>query len=789
MASQRQQPPWSPPPTSISPPASLTALKIYNSLTRTKTPFVPVDPNGKKVTRYACGPTVYDDAHLGHARSYVSTDIIRRITRDYFGFEVVFVMNVTDVDDKITIRAKQGYLFAECLKEHTTVTRDILGTAKAAYSFYIRENLRLVHSDTEPEHFAEEAEQMYGAVLRGGALDPKEKPGDAEAKIRMHVNTVTPAARMIAAIQHQFNVDSESPTLNGDITSQAFYDETREIFLPYIDSLKASSVPGDAHEIFTKLTKKYEDHFTRDMRALNVLDPDEITRVTEYSAEIADFVAKIVENEFGYVTPDGSVYFDIQQFEKPGHHYARLEPWNRNNQPLQRDGEGTLSKTAAVHKRSPDDFALWKASRPDEPSWPSSRLGSQIDIHSGGIDLAFPHHDSELAQSEAYWSGDPDQQWVNYFLHMGHLSIQGSKMSKSLKNFTTVRDALYRGDWTPRGLRIVFLLGGWRDGIEISEDLMKASSWEDKFTNFFINAKDVVRRSRWEDSQIAKDNVHEYLCDSFNTPKVMTAISDLASVFNTQDIMSLNPTAVYAVAIWITRIVTILGLNGAVSPDDAGIGWEDSNVPDAAKPFLYPLSALRDSLRFAAKSKTPITTDEVRKILGQSSVSSIEASDSARPFLAVIENFRSSISFLKSEPGGGDAGLSKQILSLCDRLRDIDLFNLGIYLEDRDDMPALVRPVTRDILRTREELAQRAKQKQAEKKKQERLVRERLERGKLSPLNVFKTEEFSAWDEDGIPVKDAAGEPVNKSHSRRLRKEWEKQRKAHEAWVAATADV
>ncbi|KAL4953322.1 tRNA synthetases class I (C) catalytic domain-containing protein [Aspergillus filifer] len=597
--------------------------------------------------------------------------------RDYFGVEVYFVMNVTDVDDKIIIRGRQQHLFAEYLNKYMVVTREVLETAKKRIaSISGRPCVLLIPIQNRNASLSKQS-GFYGTVLRGGALDPDGKLGDAEAKIRMHVNTVTRAARVIAEVQHQFNVNSESTTVDGDITSEAFYDATRDIFLPYIDSLKASSVPGDTHEIFTKLTQKYEDHFTQDMRALNVLDPDEITRVTEYSAEIADFVAKIVDNRFGYVTPDESVYFDIQQSENAGHHYARLEPWNRNNQPLQRDGEGALSKTAAaVHKRSPDDFALWKASRPGEPTWPSpwgpgrpgwhiecsamvsSRLGSQIDIHLGGIDLEFPHHDNELAQSEAYWSGDPDQQWVNYFLHMGHLSIQGSKMSKSLKNFTTVRDALDRGDWTPKGLRIVFLLGGWRDGIEISEDLVKASSsWEDKLTNFFINAKDVVRRSRLEESslansdnksplskalQAAKDNVHEYFCDPFNTPKVMTAISDLVSVFNTQYIRSLDLTA-------------------------------------------------------------------LRKILDQSSVSGLEASDSARPFLVVIENFRSSISLLQSEPRESDKALSKQILLLCDRLRDIELFNLGVYLEDCDDMPALVRPVTRDILQAREDLAQQIK--------------------------------------------------------------------------------
>lgn len=96
----RQQPPWQPPPPA-DPEAKLPPLKIWNSLTRTKTPFVPLDWKNRRVTWYACGPTVYDDAHLGHARNYVSTDILRRILKDYFKFNVQFVMNMTDVDDKV----------------------------------------------------------------------------------------------------------------------------------------------------------------------------------------------------------------------------------------------------------------------------------------------------------------------------------------------------------------------------------------------------------------------------------------------------------------------------------------------------------------------------------------------------------------------------------------------------------------------------------------------------------------------------------------------------------------
>jgi cysteinyl-tRNA synthetase len=96
--SARQQPPWAMPQATKSLHPN---LKVYNSLTRSKTPFIPVDREGKHVTWYACGPTVYDDAHLGHARNYVTTDIIRRLLRDYFRFDVEFVMNITDVDDKV----------------------------------------------------------------------------------------------------------------------------------------------------------------------------------------------------------------------------------------------------------------------------------------------------------------------------------------------------------------------------------------------------------------------------------------------------------------------------------------------------------------------------------------------------------------------------------------------------------------------------------------------------------------------------------------------------------------
>ena len=357
-----------------------------------------------------------------------------------------------------------------------------------ALKAYLAKNLPQVWSDTIPRKVQSEVKRAYATVLQGGSLTGGPS-GDKEAKIKMHIKTVLAASESIYSLQ------------DASISAEDFFSNTQDILLPYLDSLHGSSINADDHTIFTKLTKKFETRFMDDLRDLNCLDPDEITRVTEYGQQIVGFVEKIQKNGFAYTTSDGSVYFDIGAFEEANNPYARLEPWNRNDTELQADGEGALTKKTS-EKRSDADFALWKSSKPGEPSWSSpwgkgrpgwhiecsamasDKLGSQLDIHSGGIDLAFPHHDNELAQSEAYWLNkghDHQHQWVNYFMHMGHLSIQGSKMSKSLKNFTTIREALSRGDWTPRSLRIVFLMGGWKEGVEITDDLVKAgNAWEDK---------------------------------------------------------------------------------------------------------------------------------------------------------------------------------------------------------------------------------------------------------------------------------------------------------------------
>ncbi|KAI4195230.1 MAG: hypothetical protein LQ346_003507 [Caloplaca aetnensis] len=809
MASRdRQQPHWQPPtPPGPDDQVKLPPLTIWNTLTHTKTPFVPLDWRNNRVTWYACGPTVYDDAHLGHARNYISTDILRRILKDFFKFNVKFVMNITDIDDKIILRARQQHLLEEFKDPKRTRENDSVEDTNAkALAYYVQKNLDRIPAHSIARDIPQLVQSCYAPELRGESIEP----GDTVAKIKMHINTVLRAAAAITEA-------GSSP--------KQFDPAVEDILLPYLDSKYGGTIDATDYSIFTKLTKKFEDRFMEDVRALNCEDPDVVTRVTEYSQQIVDFVNSVLTKGYAYKTSDGSVYFNIKAYEAAGNEYARLEPWSRNDTGLMSGGEGSLTKTSS-EKRSEADFALWKASRPGEPSWPSpwgngrpgwhiecsamasEQFGGHMDIHSGGIDLAFPHHDNELVQSEAYWCGEAhsgQHQWVNYFMHMGHLSIQGSKMSKSLKNFTTIREALSRGIWTSRGLRILFLLGGWREGIEISDNIVKeGSAWEDKVNNFFIKMNDIIDNNdeikRPEDSELAsqqpnvppvsrfsdtlaqaKENVYNALCDSFDTPQAMQIISELITEYNSADKKSITTEQTLEVARWVTSIVNLFGLNGSAKPDDGSIGWSGIGVPEHAKPYLVAISRSRDTLRQQARTSDRLLTRQLKGIVTPAEKGSPSATPEAAPYQEVLSKFQNDVASLEDSER-----LSKDILQLCDRVRDVDLWDLGIYLEDRaDDLPAIIRPVTKELRTTRTEQAAKEEQKRIAKAERDKEAAARADKGKLSHHDMFRTTEYSAWDEEGLPLKDQDGNEITKSKSKKLKKDWERQKKLHEAWQKA----
>ncbi|KAF7551474.1 hypothetical protein G7Z17_g4974 [Cylindrodendrum hubeiense] len=792
----------------------MESLKLYNSLKLgAPVPFVPIEAG--KVSWYACGPTVYDKSHLGHARNYVSTDIIRRILKHYFGFEVNFVMNITDIDDKIIIKARRQRLL-ELEKQKTYSAEELHELALSAFRAYADSSLPLLLKDGEEldtTNYTARKEAGYGRVLAGGTISGEGKPGDDEAKVKMHLN----------------NTNNAVDAINGG----KIFPGTDEILLPYLDSLYKETIDTRDQTMFTDLTQSMEVLFMEDMDALNVLRPDVITRVTDYVPQIAKFVERIADKGFAYES-EGSVYFDITAFEQAGNTYARLRPDNRNDKSLQEEGEGSLSKNLGG-KKSPGDFALWKRSKAGEPFWPSKWgdgrpgwhiecsvmasdvLGAQMDIHSGGVDLAFPHHDNELAQSEAYFCDHSkgEHTWVNYFLHMGHLSISGSKMSKSLKNFQTIQDALAT-TYSSRGMRIVFLLGRWNDGVEISPDMrLQGENWESTISNFFINTKSLLAEAGIShgiqslsinsdakptegllgELEQAKQELEAALVNSFDTPRAMAVILKLVNTANIhlKDNKDADLTALEAMARWITKIVGIFGLDANAEPPYNGLGWAtviaaDVEPKTAVEPYAEVLTKVKADVAALSLENETIST-----LLGQDPIAefeSVAASGSrdpeqlALPYLRVVSKIRDE---LRQIVGSQAPETKKAILVLTDRIRDQDFTNLGVYLDDRsDNQPSLIKFIpAAELIAAREEKAALAAEK-ARKKEEARLAREKAdqearEKAKVPPEELFKADErYSAWDEQGLPTKTKDGSDVPKSQLKTLKKQWDRQKKAHE---------
>ncbi|KAG1736026.1 tRNA synthetases class I (C) catalytic domain-containing protein [Suillus lakei] len=765
-----QQPAWHLPPRQLNQPV----LKIFNSLTKTKTEFIPID--GSHVKWYNCGPTVYDASHMGHARNYVTQDILRRVMSDYFGYDVHFVMNITDIDDKIIVRARQNHLFSQFRNSATALSADLVSQVSEAWGSYVRENVSKGLPDEEKPSRGEE--EVRWPRIDGLARDQSRKLEclKRDEKFDMHFTAANRTLAAIEAARHSLSANQSS----GD-TALSLVDESRDILASALDKKLKDTVTDQS--VFRSLAAYWEGQFFKDMARLRVRCPDTVTRVTEYVPEVVEFVQGIIKNGYGYEF-ESSVYFDTGAFDSSDRHdYAKLEPWSKGNRELLAEGEGVLSSTSG--RRSASDFALWKASKPGEPSWPSpwgpgrpgwhiecsvmasAIFGDRMDIHSGGIDLAFPHHDNEMAQSEAYHECGA---WVNYFIHTGHLHIEGLKMSKSLKNFITIDEILER--FTARQLRLAFLSQLWNAKIDFSESMMtgEVKSLEVTFNNFFTNVRAIISQARAQEDQ--SDGEHYYneaerelmkslydsktafrtaLCDSFNTPEALKVMRDLVSRINIYINSSgrkTNVSVVEQIATWIGDMLRMFGL-GEGQTSEIGWGQEDEGAggvdrEETLMPYLRVLSSFRDGVRQ----------------------------------LAIAKN---------------DNAL-KEILKLCDKLRDDDLVSLGVALDDQEDGKALVKLVSSaELIKAREEKrlkldAQAAKKAAAaEEARQKRLAK--IEKGRAPPEEMFRPPNvpegtYIRWDEHGLPTATGSGEELSKNQQKNARKEWNAQKKLHEEFLA-----
>ncbi|MCO5606437.1 hypothetical protein L7F22_060625 [Adiantum nelumboides] len=522
---------------------STQGLRLYNTLSASKEPFYTQD-RSRRVTWYICGPTVYDSSHLGHARNYLSFDILRRVLEGYFHYNVLYVMNVTDVDDKIINTARRSHLLSQFL-ETTKDPSQVLSELMKAFEVERRKQDKKVQ---------EAKKELFTAASARQRQDLENNLKQEELKFEKLSQAFASVKQKEASVGTVGSKEGIEMLLEGDAAA---------VLASYLDDIGKAKVSDLA--IFRAHAAKYEEDFFDDMQALGVKPPNVLTRVTEYIDVIILYIQKIMERGLAYAV-NNSVYFDTKAFMDAGHTYGKLNPCAVGSLGLSSESESDFQTR---DKKNSIDFALWKASKPGESFWESpwghgrpgwhiecsamasDIIGSVMDIHSGGQDLMFPHHDNEFAQAEAYHGCS---QWVNFFLHSGHLSIEGLKMSKSLKNFITIKEALKA--YTPRQLRFLFVYEAWNKPINFSEAVMKeALTKERDLQSFFKIVKNYLRKAGMDGDtyskglkgpqfltaddktllhalRVAESEVQERLEDNIDTRGALLALLNLASAVN-----------------------------------------------------------------------------------------------------------------------------------------------------------------------------------------------------------------------------------------------------------------
>jgi len=679
---------------------------------------------------------------------------------DYFHYNVLYQINTTDIDDKIILRARQNELLRQLKTDVSVGYETLVGLAKAALEeAKVRSNEKKAKIQAALEE-AKAKKDSRGRMEQEGLLEQhlvKRKNLDTDEK-----NILNACSKGAA--------DQKCACAN-------LFTAAKSVLAEKLDREKGHLVTD--HSVFNSHARKYEREFMEDMRALGIREPDILTRVTEYVPKIITFIGKIIEKDMAYKS-NGSVYLSLDAFQAAGHNYRKLSPAGPGGTATtaaeMAEGEGALANGQSTsEKRNPNDFALWKASKAGEPAWESpfgpgrpgwhiecsvvagDILGERIDIHSGGEDLKFPHHDNELAQSEACFGCN---QWVNYFTHTGHLHIEGLKMSKSLKNFVTIRQALEHN--TARQLRIMFLLQAYDQPMNYSDQTIDdARSKESTFKSFFREVEALLRNDYlneevgWRmgdnDNKLAtaylaaRQSVHVSLLDNFNTKDAMLALLKVINEANAYLRMpNLRPSALLlrAIATYASQILKVFGvINGA---DDFGFRGGSDGKGEVAdngsepKPIIEAMVSFRENVRNAA--------------------------------LAAVK-------------GGDTKHAIQSILQICDGFRDETLPTLGVRLEDR---PSGTMWNVEDPAVMQKEMAEKAaKEKEAQVGKLEKQLAarmkevEKLKSSMVKPQDLFRTAEFKEWDESGVPLTLANGDSVSGGQLKKKKKAIDKQAKAY----------
>ncbi|MGE4211966.1 MAG: cysteine--tRNA ligase [Candidatus Methanomethylophilaceae archaeon] len=376
-----------------------------------------------------------------------------------------------------------------------------------------------------------------------------------------------------------------------------------------------------------ELSARYIGHYFEDAAKLGIRKADIYPKASEEMDSIIEMVGEIIEKGFGYATDDGSVYFSVDKVKD----YGRLT--NQKIEDMESSGRVALDE----QKRNPMDFAIWKAAKPGEVSWDSpwgkgrpgwhiecsamirKYLGDEIDIHGGGNDLIFPHHENEILQTEAV-TGRP---LSKYWMHNGMLQVQGEKMSKSLGNFFRVRDVSQKFD--RYAIRFYFLNTHYMSPLLYSEEMLaEARTSLERLANNYTDLKAYVKQGPSGDGDVC-DVTDEYrtgfmdaMNDDFNTRAAIEVMFQLARVTNKS--MSEGTLSREGAAKFVRLLDEFNGILG-IFPEDAG---KDDGALDSVMGILIDLRA---ELR---KRKAYDLSDLIRDRLGDAGIRLEDAGDGVK---------------------------------------------------------------------------------------------------------------------------------------------------------------